>query len=106
MQRRGILLAIGLVIMGPLVGRGFAASGPAKEETVTLEISGMTCGSCVATVQSALESVKGVKEAKVSLENKEAVVKYDPDVAKVEDLIQAVKNARGMSSYDAKVKKE
>jgi len=59
----------------------------------------------VATVQSALEEVKGVKEVSVSLETKQAVVKYDPDVVKVEDLIKAVKNARGMSSYDAKVKK-
>ena len=57
-------------------------------------------------MQSALESVKGVKEAKVSLDDKEAVVKYDPDVVKVEDLIKAVKNARGMSSYSASVKKK
>jgi len=57
-------------------------------------------------VRSALEEVKGVKEVNVSLENKEAVVRYDPDVVKVEDLIKAVKNARGMNSYDAKVKKE
>jgi copper chaperone CopZ len=57
-------------------------------------------------VQSALESVKGVKEAKVSLENQEAVVKYDPDLVKVEDLIKAVKNAHGMASYEAKVKKK
>ncbi len=57
-------------------------------------------------MQSALESVNGVKEATVSLENQEAVVKYDPDVVKVEDLIKAVKNARGMNSYDAKVKKK
>jgi copper chaperone CopZ len=56
-------------------------------------------------VQSALEAVKGVKEVNVSLENKEAVVKYDADVVKVEDLIKAVKNARGMSPYDAKVKR-
>jgi copper chaperone CopZ len=49
--------------------------------------------------------VKGVKEARVSLETKEAVVKYDPDVVKVEDLINSVKNARGMNSYSAKVKK-
>jgi len=55
-------------------------------------------------VQSALEAVKGVREVSVSLETKEAVVKYDPDVVKVEDLIKAVKNARGMNSYDAKVK--
>ena len=50
--------------------------------------------------------MKGVKEAKVSLDDKEAVVKYDPDVVKVEDLIKAVKNARGMSSYSASVKKK
>ena len=56
-------------------------------------------------MQSALEEVKGVKEVHVSLETKEAVVNYDPDVAKVEDLIKAVKNARGMNPYSAKVKK-
>ncbi len=56
-------------------------------------------------MQSALESVSGVKEAKVSLEDQEAVVKYDADKVKVEDLIKAVRNARGMGTYDAKVKK-
>ena len=56
-------------------------------------------------MQSALEEVKGVKEVNVSLENKEAKVKYDPDVVKVEDLIKAVRNAHGMHPYDAKVKK-
>jgi copper chaperone CopZ len=55
-------------------------------------------------VQSALQSVKGVKEAKVSLETHEAVVKYDPEQVKVEDLIKAVKHARGMHAYNAKVK--
>ena len=55
-------------------------------------------------MQSALEAVKGVKEAKVSLETREAVVKYDPEQAMVEDLIKAVKNARGMHAYHAKVK--
>ena len=57
-------------------------------------------------MQSALEAVKGVKEAKVSLRDEEAVVKYDPQACKVDDLIKAVKNAQGMSSYDAKVKKK
>ena len=55
-------------------------------------------------MQSALKAVKGVKEATVSLDTREAVVKYDPEQVKVEDLIKAVKNARGMHSYDAKVK--
>ena len=56
-------------------------------------------------MQSALEEVKGVKQAGVSLETKEASVKYDADVVKIEDLIKAVRNARGMHSFDAKVKK-
>ena len=58
-------------------------------------------------MQSALENVKGVKEAVVSMESKEAVVKYDPEAAKVEDLIKAVKQANGPHGpYDAKVKKK
>jgi len=57
-------------------------------------------------VQSALEALKGVKEVNVSLEAKEAVVKYDPEAIKIEDLIKAVKNASGINSYDAKVKKK
>jgi len=58
-------------------------------------------------VQSALENVKGVKEAVVSMESKEAVVKYDTEITKVEDLIKAVKQANGPHGpYDAKVKKK
>lgn len=57
-------------------------------------------------MRSALEAVKGVKEAKVSLENHEAVVKFDPERVKVEDLIKAVKEARGMNAYEGKVKKK
>lgn len=57
-------------------------------------------------MRSALESVEGVKEAKVSLSDKEAVVKYDPEKVKIEDLIKAVRNAKGMSRYGAKIKSE
>jgi hypothetical protein len=43
----------------------------------------------------------------VSRDQDEAVVKYDPDVAKVEELIKAVKEASGPHGpYDAKVKKK
>ena len=58
-------------------------------------------------MRSALEAVKGGKEAKVSLENHEAVVKFDdPEQVKVEDLIKAVKEARGMNAYEGKVRKK
>jgi copper chaperone CopZ len=58
-------------------------------------------------VQSALQNVKGVKEANVWLGDQEATVKYDSGLAKVEDLIKALKEANGPHGpYDAKVKKK
>ena len=42
MKRRVLVLGLGLVVVGLLVPVGFAAPTPAKEATVTLEISGMT----------------------------------------------------------------
>jgi copper chaperone CopZ len=101
MKTRSVLATLALL----LAVLAMPATMIAKEATVTLEITGMTWGSCASTVQSALQEVKGVNEASVSLASKEAVVKYDPDVVKVDDLIKAVKNARGMNSYGAKVKK-
>ena len=58
-------------------------------------------------MQSALQAVKGVKKAVVSMESKEAVVNYDADVTNVDALIKAVKEASGPHGpYDAKVKKK
>ncbi len=57
-------------------------------------------------MQSALQAVKGVQEAKVSFEAKEAVVKYDSAACKVDDLVKAVRAAQGMAKFDAKVKKK
>lgn len=47
-----------------------------KEENMTIQltIEGMMCGHCVARVQKALESVRGVVKVEVSLESKTAVV--------------------------------
>ena len=46
-------------------------------------------------MRSALLSVKGVTRARVTLENHEAVVTYDPATAKVEDMVKAVAQAEG-----------
>lgn len=43
-------------------------------------------------------------KVEVSLEKSEAVVTYDPETVKVEDLVKAVKEARGMHSYSAELK--
>jgi copper chaperone CopZ len=50
----------------------------------------MMCEGCVATVTQALQSVPGVQEVKVSLEDKNAIVKGE---VQIDSLIQAVKQA-------------
>ncbi len=42
MKRRALLLGLGLAVAGLMVPAGFAGPAPAKDATVTLEISGMT----------------------------------------------------------------
>lgn len=61
----------------------------------------------MAPVRAALMKVKGVTRARVTLENHEAVVTYDPKQATVDDLIKAVNKAEGAmmeGQYSAKVK--
>lgn len=41
------------------------------------KITGMTCGSCKATVEKQLESLKNIKNVKVNLENNEAEIEMD-----------------------------
>ena len=47
-------------------------------ETLTLHIDGMTCGGCVKSVTRILTGIEGVAKAEVSLENKNAVIEFDP----------------------------
>lgn len=65
-----------------------------------LNVEGMSCNHCTATVKKALEGLDGVKEADVSLEEKNARVELDKDVAD-EALVKAVEDA----GYTAKIAK-
>ena len=55
-------------------------------------------------MRSALLSINGVTRARVTLEEHEAVVTYDPAQASVADLLEAVTHAQGPSDYSAEVK--
>lgn len=59
----------------------------------TLEIDGMTCGGCVASVTRVLTGLPGVTSAQVSLEQSQAVVVHDPTTAPVAALRSAVEDA-------------
>ena len=49
-------------------------------KTSTIKISGMTCSGCVQTVTQALESVKNVIKANVSLENETATIEIKNNI--------------------------
>jgi copper chaperone CopZ len=61
-------------------------------KTVQLDVSGMSCGHCVATVRSALIAVEGVHEADVSLSAGRATVRADDGVEDLK-LVQAVEQS-------------
>ena len=71
----------------------------AKEEFV-LDVTGMSCGACVAKVQSALSRVSGVIGAEVSLETKSAVVNVEKGKITRADLIAAVKETGFSAAAD------
>lgn len=65
-----------------------------------LNVEGMSCNHCVASVRKALEGLEGVREADVNLEDKKARVELDKDLAD-ETLIKAVEDA----GFSAKIEK-
>ena len=64
-----------------------------EEQTVKLPIQGMTCASCVAHVQKALEGTEGVSESVVNLATEEATLQYDPNLVKLDAFQKAVHDA-------------
>ncbi|MGK0411377.1 MAG: mercuric ion binding protein [Shewanella psychromarinicola] len=65
----------------------------AKDVSVTLEIPSMNCVTCPITVKKALERLEGIKQAKVTFENKLAVVTFDDETTNTDSLTEATKNA-------------
>lgn len=70
-------------------------------DSVTINIKGMSCASCVQKVENALRVVEGVSSASVNLATSRAAVEYLPGT-KIADMIQAVKD----TGYQASVAEE
>jgi len=57
---------------------------------VTLDIAGMRCGACAIGIELMLARKKGIKSAKVSLNERTAVVEYDPEIVASSDISKVV----------------
>jgi len=67
-----------------------------EQQTVTLQVENMTCGSCPFTVKMALKQVDGVKQVSAKYEGHGegwAKITFDPDKTDLASLIKATTNA-------------
>ncbi|KKL66315.1 hypothetical protein LCGC14_2146220, partial [marine sediment metagenome] len=62
------------------------------KNTITIKIGGMSCASCVQTVEKALNKAEGIFEANVNLATEKAVVIYDVDELDYKDIAEVINN--------------
>ena len=97
----GALLALALILSPkflPMSGDDMAVTPEALAESVEfqeikLDVEGMTCETCPATVHKALSELEGVFEVLVTYEPPVALVRYDAKRVGVEQFETATRNA-------------
>ena len=67
-------------------------------ESVVLNVEGMSCMHCVKSIETAVGNLRGVEEVNVDLKRKTVAVSYDPTVLKVEAIREAIEE----QGYDVK----
>ncbi|XP_025026047.1 copper-transporting ATPase 2 isoform X1 [Python bivittatus] len=71
-----------------------------SEAVIKVKIEGMTCQSCVHTIEEKIGKLHGVKKIKVALNNQEAIIAYYPLIIKPEEL----KNSIDSLGYECTIK--
>lgn len=59
---------------------------------LTAQISGMTCGSCSASITNAVSQLPGIESVNVSLITEEAIVTYDPSISSSRTIISTIQD--------------
>lgn len=107
------MIVIGVVTVS-LAGFQGLVAGSHSQQTVTLQIDGMTCGGCVKDVKTSLGKVTGVSAVEISVgtkwvvfsdySNARAAVTFDPQKTNVATLVRAVEAVSNpLSKYRAQV---
>lgn len=90
----GLLWAQSSAAQGPTPTAASPSKAPSEKlASATLSVEGMTCASCTVTVRMVLKKLDGVKDAEVKLDEKRAVVRYDPAKVTPLQLAEAVSGA-------------
>ena len=115
-RRRAARLRAALLWMTPvvvLVAAMVACSGGVSDlkaqtssapqvKTVSIPVEGMSCVSCAARVKRTLKGIDGVQHVEVSLEHREARVRFSPEKVTPERLEAAI-NELGYKAGKARV---
>ncbi|MCY3412566.1 MAG: copper-translocating P-type ATPase [Candidatus Heimdallarchaeota archaeon] len=72
------------------VGFGAEISPESTLGSIDLDVTGMTCSSCVSTIENYIGTLDGVESISVNLTTEKAKIQYNPDIIGVRDLIEGV----------------
>jgi Cu+-exporting ATPase len=70
-----------------------ASSQSKGKRKTSFGISGMTCASCVETIQRSLADLQGIESANVNLATERATISYDPEKVNIEQVKKTVRDA-------------
>ncbi|XP_069468689.1 copper-transporting ATPase 1 [Ambystoma mexicanum] len=76
----------------------------ASEVLVKMKVDGMTCHSCTSTIEGKLGKLQGIQRIKVSLDNQEAVIVYQPHLISAAEIRNQIECAGFVASIKNKPK--
>ncbi|KAI8869725.1 heavy metal translocatin [Ramicandelaber brevisporus] len=71
-----------------------------RQGKVELNVYGMTCASCVGTIERELKKLNGIQSVCVTLMTESAIVEYDPQTIGVRDIVRSIEQL----GFDAMVR--
>jgi len=89
----GLQIERGEAAASPPVSAGASPVGTEASARVDIGIHGMSCASCVSSVEAALTAVPGVRKAVVNLAAERGTVHYDPNLTGPPALVKAIAEA-------------
>ena len=69
---------------------GYKAHLKQDLKTLKLDVEGMTCASCTASIEHALSHVEGVEQVHVNLMSETVQLSYNPQIIKSQDIIKSI----------------
>lgn len=71
---------------------GYEAHVPSEMKSLDLSVEGMTCASCVASIEKGVMALDGVGSISVNLLGEKAHLEYDPALVKSDEIIKSIEN--------------